>query len=85
MTQHQVFGGRPYSDGYPSQERAGELGRRVVDLLATVGTTSGAVRRNPGRGRGRATHAGSCQRGTVGTAARCDGRAATGAAVRITG
>ena len=41
MTQHQVFGGRPYSDGYPSQERAGELGRRVVDLLATVGRRPG--------------------------------------------
>ena len=41
MQQHQTFDGRPYSDGYPSVERARELGQRVVHLLATVGSRPG--------------------------------------------
>ena len=36
MRRHLIIGGRPYSDGCPSAERAGELGERVKRLLATV-------------------------------------------------
>lgn len=41
MQQHQTFDGRPYSDGYPSVERARELGERVRCLLANVGRRPG--------------------------------------------
>lgn len=38
---HQVFNGKPYTDGHLSIERARELGERVKTLLATVNRRPG--------------------------------------------